>query len=326
MRVLLISNQRQNAQGVGNPIMYRMLKALKRDERIDEAEFLPFRNSISSFREIRNKAKDFDIVHVHFGGLYALLILIAIIGIKCRTFITFHGTDIHAKAIKTAKSRSQKIKIKWNQYASFFSIILYDKCGFVADELMEYVPKCLSNQLKRKGFVHMLGVDYDVFKIIDKQVAKERLNLDDHKYVLFSDVSNTSIKRRDIAEQIVLELGQEYRLLIMCGVKPDMVPYYINACEFLILTSDEEGSPNIIRECLSLNKPVFSVDVGDASMQLRGLYNSKIISRTPKIAAESIIRIVKNEYTDNSRDKRKAYLDFNELTRCLVSIYVTAVG
>lgn len=40
----------------------------------------------------------------------------------------------------------------------------------------------------------------------------------------------------------------------MCGVKPDEVPYYINACEFALLTSDEEGSPNIIREVLSLNK------------------------------------------------------------------------
>lgn len=322
MRVLLISNQCQNAQGVGNPIMYRMLKALTYDGRLDDAEFFPFKNSLSSFLEIRKEAKRFDVVHVHFGGLYALFIWFAIIGMKCRKFITFHGTDIHAKAIRTAKSKAQKIKIKLNQYASFISIGLYDRCGFVAEEMMEYVPKCLKRQLKRKAFVHLLGVDYDAFRIIEKEVAKEYLELDEHMYILFSDVSNTSIKRRDIAEQIVSELGTDYRLLIMCGVKPDIVPYYVNACEFLLLTSDEEGSPNIIRECLALNKPVFSVDVGDATKQLDGLCNSKIISRIPKIAAETIISTLGNEYTDNSREKRRAILDFNELTREVVDIYM----
>ena len=34
MKVLLVSNQRQNAWGVGNPIMYRMRDALEQDERI----------------------------------------------------------------------------------------------------------------------------------------------------------------------------------------------------------------------------------------------------------------------------------------------------
>ena len=36
MKVLLVSNQRQNEQGVGNPIMYRMRDALAKDKRIDE--------------------------------------------------------------------------------------------------------------------------------------------------------------------------------------------------------------------------------------------------------------------------------------------------
>lgn len=49
MKVLLVSNQRQNAWGVGNPIMYRMRDALEQDERIEMVEFLPFSNSLFSF-------------------------------------------------------------------------------------------------------------------------------------------------------------------------------------------------------------------------------------------------------------------------------------
>lgn len=80
-----------------------------------------------------------------------------------------------------------------------------------------------------------------------------------------SDVSGTNIKRRDIAEAIVAQMNGEVALLRMTHVKPELVPLYISAASFLLLTSDEEGSPNIIRECLVMNKPVFSVNVGDAA-------------------------------------------------------------
>ena len=169
-----------------------------------------------------------------------------------------------------------------------------------------------------------LGVNYEVFKPIDKIEAIRHLGLDVHKkYVLFSDVSNTRIKRRDIAESIVKCLGNGYSLLIMCGVKPQEVPYYINASDFLLLTSDEEGSPNIIRETLSLNKSVFSVEVGDAAKQLGGLQNSAIISREPTKAADSIMIILQRPYVDNTRETLKDRLDFVRVNRKVVDRCLT---
>lgn len=323
MRVLLVSNQRQNINGVGNPIMYRMRDALEKDERIDKVDFIPFENNCSSFMSIRHAAKKYDLVHIHFGGVYALLIWIALIGLHVKKVITFHGTDIHAKALKTAKGWKERLKIKLNQKASFLSIRLFDSCGFVAAEMIDYVPKCLSYILQKKGFVQALGVNYEVFKPIDKEEAIRYLGLEDNKkYVLFSDVSNTSIKRRDIAEKVVKCLGGNYSLLIMCGVKPQEVPYYINASDFLLLTSDEEGSPNIIREALSLNKSVFSVEVGDAAKQLKGLQNSVIISRDPIKAADTIVSIMRKPYVDYTRDTLKDRLNFVRVNRVVVDKYL----
>lgn len=323
MRVLLVSNQRQNVNGVGNPIMYRMRDALEKDERIDKVDFIPFENNCSSFMSIRRAAKKYDLVHIHFGGVYALLIWIALIGLHVKKVITFHGTDIHAKALKTAKGWKERLKIKLNQKASFLSICLFDSCGFVAAEMINYVPKCLSYILQKKGFVQALGVNYEVFKPIEKEDAISHLGLEDNKkYVLFSDVSNTSIKRRDIAENIVKCLGGDYSLLIMCGVKPQEVPYYINASDFLLLTSDEEGSPNIIREALSLNKSVFSVEVGDAAKQLEGLQNSVIISRDPIKAADTIVSILQKPYVDYTRDTLRDRLNFVRVNRVVVDKYL----
>lgn len=322
MKILLVSNQHPNEQGVGNPIMYRMRNALQEDERISKVEFLPFYNNLDAITQIRNAAKEYDLVHVHFGGLYALIIWIALIGVNCKKFITFHGTDIHAKALKTAKDWKERLRIRLNQKASFLSIRLFDRCGFVAKEMMDYVPSCLNNQMK-KAFHQPLGVDYTTFKEMDKTIARKKLGKnDDKKLILFSDVSNTSIKRRDIAEGIAFELGEEYEIMIMCGVKPIDVPYYINACDFALLTSDEEGSPNIIREVLSLNKPFFSVEVGDAAMQLTGLQNSSIISREPKEAAATIREYINKEYTDNTREALRDRLDFTRINRGVVDKYL----
>lgn len=321
MKILLISNQHPNKHGVGNPIMYRMRNAISKDSRIEKVEFLPFYNSLNSLKTIRKASKQYDLVHIHFGGVYALLIWFFLIGVDCRKFITFHGTDIHAKAMDTVNSWKKRLKISLNQKASFLSISLFDKCGFVGKEMISYVPFCFSKQMDRKAFIQPLGVDYSTFTIIDKKEAQEHLGLDHKKYVLFSDVSNTSIKRRDIAESIVEELGLDYNLLIMSAVKPNEVPYYINACDMLLLTSDQEGSPNIIRECLALNKPVFSVDVGDAKEQLMELQKSAIIPRNPQTAASIIHKNMTLYPSDDSRKMKRSVIDLNIVTSKVIDLY-----
>ena len=323
MKVLLISNQSGTTRIIGNPILSRMLNSLRNDDRVEIADFAPFRkrHRLQSLRDMRRKARQYDIAHVHFGGLYAILVWVALCGLRCRKLITFHGTDIHAKSIKTTNSLMSRLRIRMNQWVSFLCILLYDKSGFVAQEMIEYVPKILRSRLSRCGFIQHLGVDYTLFHPIDKNDARKQLGLSDEKIILFSDVFNTSVKRRDIAESIVAELGSGYRLLIMCKVKADDVPVYINACDFLLLTSDEEGSPNIIRECLALDKRVYSVDVGDARKQLEGLHNSMIISREPQKAAQQIKASLKQTYIDNSRDNRRDVLDFDRINKGIVDIY-----
>lgn len=321
MKVLLLSNQGMVEPFVGNPIMLRMRDAMLTDSRIDEVKMLRCKEPFSVRKQLREYAKCVDVIHLHFGGLYALIVWILLIGIKRPKYITFHGTDIHAKAVKTAKSRSEKIRIKLNQYASFFCISLYDRCGFVASEMMDYVPSIFRGCLDKKSFIHPLGVSYSLFAPMDKNKAQAALGLSHKHYALFSDVHNTTIKRRDIANAIV-DLLPDYELLIMCGVQPNQVPLYINACDFVLLTSDEEGSPNIIREALSLNKSVFSVQVGDAEKQLQGLQNSCIISRNPSEAALMIQENMAKNYIDNSREIRRYSLDMSETNRQIINMYV----
>lgn len=321
MKVLIISNEYPRPGIPGNPIIGRLLKSIETCDGVESADFCPFTNKFSDFSKIRKAAKDVDIVHIQFGGLYALLVWMSLIGVKKPKLLTFHGTDIHAKAIKTSKSYLTRLKIWTNQKASFFSIIVFDKLGFVSDTLIPYVPKWIQRKFKNKLFIQSLGVDYDLFVPTTKDESLKKLGIADEKYALFSDISGTPIKRRDIAEAIIENLGGGYHLLIMCKVKPEMVPVYINACDFVLLTSDQEGSPNITREALALNKRVFSVDVGDVKQQIAGLKNSAIIGREPIEAAETIRQKLSEDYTDNTRETLRNRIDFVRIADGLVQIY-----
>lgn len=198
---------------------------------------------------------------------------------------------------------------------------MFDKLGFVSDTLIPYVPKRIQRKCKDKIFIQPLGVDYKLFTPTAKAESLRRLGFDDYKYALFSDISGTPIKRRDIAEAIVKKLGGDYRLLIMSKVKPEIVPVCLNACDFVLLTSDEEGSPNITREALSLNKRVFSVDVGDVKQQLEGLNNAVIVSRNPGEAVKVILQKLAEPYTDNTRERLRGKIDFEKIGSKIVDIY-----
>ena len=324
MKILLISNQSGTVRVIGNPILSRMLTSLRKDPRVEQADFAPFRkrHRLQSLRDMRRAARQCDIVHVHFGGMYAILVWLALCGLKCRKFITFHGTDIHAKSIKTTKSPLSRLRIRLNQWASFLCILLYEQIGFVAQEMTDYLPETLRKKLAGRHFIQGLGVDYTLFHPTPQADAKAQLGLGEGIQVLFSDVHNNRLKRRDIAERIVQQLGNDYHMLVMCQVQADEVPVYINACDFLLLTSDEEGSPNIIREALALDKRVYSVEVGDAAKQLQGQNNSQIISRDPQQAAQQILQSLKQPYTDHSRETVRDRLDFDIINKGIVDLYV----
>ena len=321
MRILLVSNEYPRKGIIGNPIIGRLKRAIETDARVNRVDFVPFTNNVLDFFRIRREAVKADIIHIQFGGLYAFLVWVCIIGISKPKLLTFHGTDIHAKAIKTSKSYLTKLKIWLSQKASFLSILLFDKVGFVSETLIPYVPKWIHRKYKDKLFLQPLGVDYKLFVPTTKRESLDILKIENHKYALFSDISGTPIKRRDIASDIMKKMGDDYRLLIMCKVKPEMVPVYLNACDFVLLTSDEEGSPNITREALSLNKRVFSVDVGDVRQQLSGLHNSAIISRSPESAAMQIKHKLSSPYVDNTREKLRNKIDFACICTKLVDIY-----
>lgn len=322
MKILVSSNEYPRTSKPYNPIVSRIVAAIREDERVESVDFVPFTNRLVDFLKIRRAAKKVDLIQIHFGGIYAFLIWLSLIGIKIPKVITFHGTDIHMGELSTERRFLNRIKIRLNQKFSFACIHCFDGCGFVNEGLLDFVPAELLE--KRRSFIMHLGVDYNIFRPMRREQARKLLGINSRSaLVLFSDLKGHPVKRKTIAETIVNELGPGYELLVMSRVNPDMAPIYLNACNCLLLTSDAEGSPNIVREALALNVPVFSVDVGDVAQQIEGLSNSAIISREPKDAACLIRKKMQNLAVENTREMMRSRLDIKVLTSRAVDLYQT---
>jgi len=147
----------------------------------------------------------------------------------------------------------------------------------------------LKNKPKNEGWskiVHLPnGVNTSFFVPMDKNQCKEKLGLKKSKrYILFMDSNNRRpCKRIDRFSETLSILREKYKHfdlepLVLTNTARNLIPAYINASDLHLLTSDFEGSPNSVKECMACNVPVVSTPVGnvnDLLHDVKGSYVSK---------------------------------------------------
>lgn len=175
------------------------------------------------------------------------------------------------------------------------------------------------------------GVDFSLFKEIDKKDAKIRLGLEEKKnllHVLFvsnGDIENP-IKRFDIFRKVLEELNTSceyiFKPIYLCNVKREKVVFYFNAADFMILCSDHEGSPNAIKEAMACNLPIVSTPVGDVKELFEGVKNCYI---TDDHKINSIVeRCMTLDFTKKSNGREKLLrmrLDTDSVAEKLLEYY-----
>jgi len=176
------------------------------------------------------------------------------------------------------------------------------------------------------------GCNTDFFVPMDRELCKQQLGLEmDKEYVLYVD-SNTSRKRtqkrKDRFDDTLRIVKEKYghdniEELVMTGIGRKLVPVYMNACRLHLMTSDQEGSPNSVKECILCNVPIVSTDVGnvrDMVSDIAGCYVSDGFSSEE--LAFFVDKVLKNNIPFNGRDSliEKGY-GIHEVANRLVGIY-----
>ena len=168
------------------------------------------------------------------------------------------------------------------------------------------------------------GVDFELFKPRDQRWSRQQLGLcEDKKLVLFVGRYPERRKRFDIVQDAVERLkmdGMDVELVVAYKQPYAEVPLYMNACDVIILPSEHEGSPQVVKEAMACNLPVVSVDVGDVPDVLAGVEGCYVCRRDPVSIAEKVELILEQRSRTHGREKTQRY-DLSSIAKRIIQVY-----
>lgn len=151
---------------------------------------------------------------------------------------------------------------------------------------------------RARAHVIAAGVDVDRFQPMERAEARHRLGRpSDGTTVLFGASKRRAVKRFWLAQEAMKRLaaaGVQARLETLEEVLPDDVPLHLNAADCLLLTSQHEGSPNVVKEAVACACPVVSVTVGDVAEVLAGVTPGAVVAADPAALGEALYAVLRD--------------------------------
>jgi teichuronic acid biosynthesis glycosyltransferase TuaC len=98
----------------------------------------------------------------------------------------------------------------------------------------------------------------------------------------------------------------------------------MNACDALLLVSDAEGSPMVIKEAMACNLPVVSVPVGDVPGVIGGTEGCYLCRQDPSDAAEKLGLALRRLERTKGREKVTS-LEQGIVARRIMEVYKETV-
>ena len=297
MRVLFVIPGEDS--GSGMIFARRQVASLRDAGAMVHQFFLGSRTSVgcvgTEWRRLKGEIKKFapDIVHAQYGTITSLLSALAT---RKPLVVTFQGSDLNpCPNISVLRSTVGRL-------FSQLSIISASRVICVSQQLQQRLWWA-----KAKSVVIPHGVDLNDFTPMARCEARERLRWTGGEgVVLFNGGGASRLKRMDLALQALDCARNELphlRMHVLQGdVPPGTVPFYLNAADALLLTSDYEGSPNIVKEALACNLPVVAVDAGDVKERLVGVYPSSVVQRDPRTIGRTLIEVLQTRRRSNGRE------------------------
>lgn len=268
-----------------------------------------FRGYLKAINGIRKASKTInpDIIHAHYG----LCGFIANLQRRIPVVTTFHGSDINNRGIRVF---------------SIVSSLLSKRSIVVSDDL--------KNKLLKSNRIHVIpcGVNSDLLVPMGKEIARANLGCDiDEKLILFSKEFYNKVKNYPLARMSVdiyneqKEQKDKARLLEFIDYTREQVTWLYNAVDCAIMTSDNEGSPQFIKEAMACNCPIVSVDVGDVKQVISGIDGCYLAERNPKDIAQKLDLAIKHGKTCG-REKVLQVFDSSVIAQRVIAVYNEVLG
>jgi glycosyltransferase involved in cell wall biosynthesis len=167
------------------------------------------------------------------------------------------------------------------------------------------------------------GVDFDRFRPEDQGEARRALGLPlDRKLVLFVGLPRPD-KRIGVIEEAVRLLREQGRpadLLLATDKKHEEITRYMNAADVLVLVSEAEGSPMVIKEAMGCNLPIVAGDMGDIREVIAGTAGCFLCDKSVAGTAEGIEKALRFGRRTDGRS-RVLHLSLEESAKKVRAVY-----
>ncbi len=181
----------------------------------------------------------------------------------------------------------------------------------------------------KKAVIIPCGIDFDLFRPVPGDEAREKLGLPkDKKLILWAGHYQRPEKRYDIVQAAVAlakEKDPSIDFLLVTNQPHEVVPLYMNACDALLLVSDAEGSPMVIKEAMACNLPVVSVRVGDVPEVIGGTEGCYLCTRDPADVAEKLLMALESPRRTTGRENVRRF-EQGATARRIKEVYLSALG
>lgn len=168
------------------------------------------------------------------------------------------------------------------------------------------------------------GVDIERFMPIPKKTAREyiRFPLDKILILFISDPSRHEKNFGLALSAFELIKQDNFELLPVFNKPNEIIPYYLNAADAILLTSKREGSVNVIKEAMACNTPIVSTDVGDVRRNLEGINGCYVCDSDPESLAMALKKVLESKNSIDSRSRLiELRLDSKTIASKVTSVY-----
>ena len=247
--------------------------------------------------------KKYDVVHAYFGASGFL----ANLQRRVPVITTFCGSDLLGVINNDFKYNYLKSYIF--KSASKLAYLLSKRTTTLSKELESKLPSSKKNQIVS------LGVDISHFHPVSIEDSRKILGWNQNDiYVLFPAEKNRPVKRYFLAKKIIASIELNKKINLISLDEPNMyekLPLIMNASNLMVFVSKHEGSPNVIREALSCNLPIFSFDVGDVKEQIKHINHCVCVRQDDIYSLKSKIKSFLSANAYKRSDGRKKMINYS---------------
>lgn len=248
-----------------------------------------------------------DLIHAHYG----LSGLLATMQPKKKVVITFHGSDIN---------------VKNNVKYSYLAARLSKENIFVHPDL----PKKIRYSKKSVNIIPC-GVDLKVF-YPDKSKSDRSNSAQDNKEkkILFASRFANPVKNYTLASNAVELLTDNVKLIELKGYTRSEVNLLMNSVDLLLVTSNSETGPLVVKEAMACNCPIVSTNVGDVRKVVGDTEGCYITTFEPEDVAEKIKLALNFSNVKGRTEGRKRIIDLEldseNVAKRVISVYEQILG